>query len=197
MKHLLCVFTIAASMLVVAPLSHATIITYYADLSGLNEPPPNVSTGTGSATVIYDDVLHTMSVHTDFSGLTGTTTAAHIHCCTALPMTGTAGVATTTPTFAGFPSGVQSGNYNTTIDLTMASSWNPVFVTSHGGTEATAEAALFAGMSAGEAYFNIHTTFFSGGEIRGFLTQKVPEPGSLVLIGLGLAGLGFRRRKKM
>ena len=61
---------------------------------------------------------------------------------------------------------------------------------------AGAEAALFAGMSDGKAYFNIHTTFVPSGEIRGFLAQAVPEPGSLALIGLGLAGLAFRRRKK-
>lgn len=35
MKRLLCVITMAASMLVVAPLAQATVITYYADLSGL------------------------------------------------------------------------------------------------------------------------------------------------------------------
>ena len=44
-------------------------------------------------------------------------------------------------------------------------------------------------MFADTAYFNIHTIQFPGGEIRGFLhaVQSVPEPGSLVLLGLGLA----------
>lgn len=193
MKRSLCVLTMAASMLVIAPLAHATVITYYADLNGLNESPPNGSPGFGSATVSTDDVAHTMSIHFTFAGLIGTTTAAHIHCCTAVPSTGTAGVATTTPFFAGFPLGVTSGSYDVLLDMTLASSYNPAFVTAHGGTTAGAEGFLFAGMSAGESYLNLHTSAVPGGEIRGFLT---PEPASLALVGLGLAGLGLRRRKR-
>ena len=89
----------------------------------------------------------------------------------------TAGVATTTPDFAGFPIGVTSGTYINTLDLTLSSSYNPSYITANGGTTASAEAALVSAIAAGEAYVNIHTTTFAGGEIRGFL-QPVPEPGS-------------------
>jgi hypothetical protein len=43
-------------------------------------------------------------------------------------------VATTLPTFAGFPLGVTSGTYINTLDLTLASSYNPAFVTANGGS---------------------------------------------------------------
>ena len=53
--------------------------------------------------------------------------------------------------------------------MTLASSYNPAFVTAHGGTVAGAEADLLAGLKAGQAYLNIHSSTFPGGEIRGFL----------------------------
>jgi hypothetical protein len=113
-----------------------------------------------------------------FSGLTGNTTASHIHAPTAFPfnLTNTAGVATTTPTFAGFPLGVTSGTYSNTLDLTALSSYNPSFVTANGGTAATAEAALTAAIAEGRAYWNVHSSTFPGGEIRGFLEAHDQPP---------------------
>jgi len=141
-------------------------------LSPLNENPPHPSSsGTGTALVTWDTVTNMMTVNAVFSGLTSADTASHIHCCISAP--GTTGVATTTPTFTGFPTGVTSGTYAHTFDMLATGSYNPAFVSAHGGTAASAAAALLAGMKAGQSYLNIHTSQFPGGEIRGFLVKPV------------------------
>ena len=145
------------------------VLTYSGSLSGAAEAPPNASPGSGTTTVTYDSTAHLLGLSVNFTGLLGNTTAAHIHCCTSVPGVGTAGVATQTPTFSGFPLGVTSGTYSNTFDLTLAPSWNAAFITANGGTPAGAEAALAAGLAAGRAYLNIHTSSFPGGEIRAFL----------------------------
>ena len=175
-------------------VASATILQYSVTLDGPSESPANASPGTGSGTVDYDDVAHSLTLNLTFSGLTGITTASHIHAATLTAFTGTAGVATTTPTFAGFPLGVTSGAYSNILDLTLASSYNPSYVTANGGTTGTAEVALAAAMAAGKAYWNVHSATFGGGEIRGFLTA-VPVPAAVWLFGSALGLMGVMRRK--
>jgi hypothetical protein len=178
-----------------AQAAQATPIPFRAILSGPNEATPNASPGFGQASVLIDPTAHTMQVDVFFGGLLGTTTASHIHCCTAVPLTGAAGVATVTPTFTGFPGGVTSGTYSHLFDMSLASSYNPSFVTAHGGTALSAETFLFAGIEAGESYLNIHSSVFPGGEIRGFLVF-VPEPVTLSVFSAGLAGAALLRRRR-
>jgi hypothetical protein len=175
--------------------AQAAQLQYTVTFSGPNEFPANTSPGIGFGLVDYDDVAHTLSLQVTFSGLQGTTTASHIHAPTTAPFFQNAGVATVMPAPAGFPLGVTSGSYSGTLDLTQASSYNPAFVTANGGTTAGAEAALTAAIAGGEAYWNIHSSSFGGGEIRGFLVP-VPEPSVLALLGLGAGAVALRLRRK-
>lgn len=176
-------------MLAAAPAAQAALITFHVDLDGASETPPVVTPGSGIGTVVVDTVSSTMALNLNFSGLLGNTTASHIHCCNVPSVTSP--VATQVPSFAGFPLGVTSGSYTNTFDMTLASSYNPTFITNNGGTTTTAFAALLAGMLDGRAYWNVHTNRFPGGEIRGAL--QVPEPSSLMILGLALAGIAALR----
>jgi len=82
------------------------------------------------------------------------------------------------------------------FDTTLASNYNPTFITANGGTPASAEAALFSAIATGKAYLNIHSTAFGGGEIRGFLVPKaVPEPAINMLMTLGILGFLFAKQR--
>lgn len=185
--------SLAATTLAFAGLAAAHEVVYTASLDGPSESPPNASPGTGFSTLTIDLDLLTMRVQADFSGLLGTTSACHIHGPTTDPFTGVASVMTPVPSFPGFPAGVTSGTYDMTFDLTDATSYNPAFVTSSGGTISDAMNRMLLAFEDGKAYLNIHTSMFPGGEIRGFY-RLVPAPGALAMLGMG--GLMAARRRR-
>jgi hypothetical protein len=183
------------AVLASAACAWASPIAYDAVLSGPAESPPNASPGTGFAHVVFDLSLHSIEIQVTFSGLVGNTTASHIHAATTVPGTGTAGVATQTPYFTGFPIGVTSGSYDMVFDTSQASFYNPSYVSANSGSVPAAEAAFATSLANGTSYLNIHSNSFPSGEIRGFLAP-VPEPSTIGLLTLGGAGLfcGVRRR---
>ena len=170
-----------AAVLCTPTAARAAFVTFTANLSGAAEASPNASPGTGFTIVDFDTTAHTMRVQVTFSGLLGNTTASHIHSATTVPGVGAVGVATELPSF---PLNVTSGTYDHTFDTTLSAIYSSAFLSANGGTAASAETALFAGMIQGRAYLNIHTNVFPGGEIRGFL-QPVPAPPGLILLGSG------------
>jgi outer membrane autotransporter protein len=164
---------------------------YKVSLVGSNEIPAVTTSGAGAGIVTLNSTTHEMRVRASFTNLTGTTTASHIHCCVAQP--GNAGVATMTPSFAGFPSGVRAGNYDATFNMSQTATWNGAFITANGGTAASAENAFLAGVAAGNSYLNIHSSFAPGGEIRGTLTLftfATDAPPALAGVAGGLDSLG-------
>lgn len=189
MKRTIRALAVGITWLALAASAQAAVITTSAGLAGNNENPANASPATGGALVTLDTATHRMRVAVQFSGLTANTTAAHIHCCTSPP--NNAGVATAVPAFPGFPLGVTSGTYDQTLDMTLASNWNPTFITNNGGAPASAEVALANGLAAGQTYLNVHTSNYPAGEIRGFLLpQALPLIGNIpTLSQWGLIGL--------
>jgi hypothetical protein len=189
---------LTAGLLLAAMAAPAAAVesVFITSLNGATEEPPTGSRGSGAATVTINKDAWTMRVEESFSGLTAGNTASHIHCCTATPGTGNVGVATTLPTFTDFPSGVTAGTYDHTFNMLDAKSYNPAFISANGGSAETAFAALTAGLDAGTAYANIHTSNFPNGEIRGFLAP-IPEPETyaLFMAGLGLLGAIARQRR--
>jgi hypothetical protein len=186
--------TAIAGSLVAAVPAQAVQIIYLAQLSGAAEIPAVTTNGYGNAILTIDTVLNTMRVQIAFANLTGNTTVTHIHCCIAQPAN--TSPATTTPSFVGFPTGVTSGFYDSTINMSLASSYSAGFLAANGGNTATAFNSLITGLNNGQAYVNVHSSFAPSGEIRGTPVALVPEPATwgMMMLGFGVLGASMRRR---
>jgi CHRD domain/FG-GAP-like repeat len=136
---------IAAFMFVLSTTARAE--TFYAYLSSAQEVPTNASTATGYARVFVNEAAGTLSFTVVFNGLSSTQTASHIHAPAAIGVS--TGVAINFGAVGG-TSGTITGS-NVAITPTQ-----------------------LAQIRAHMGYVNVHSTNFSGGEIRGQLGIKRP-----------------------
>lgn len=129
--------------------------TFVASLDGAHEVPARVTNGTGTGVVIVtDEATGAAKVSLNFSGLTTPANAAHIH--------GPAAEGVNAPIL--FP---------ITIPAATSGSANDVNI--------TLTATQLQQLKDGLFYFNVHTTNFPNGEIRGQIRfNPIDEPGFFV-----------------
>jgi predicted outer membrane repeat protein len=123
---------------------------FTAALSGAQQVPPTNSAGTGSATVVLGPDQATLTFAVTFANLQGNPTEVHLH-------VGPAGQNGPVATDAG-GANIELGNLPGATSGTV------------GPQTFTVNAAFVAQLLAGNVYANVHTTAFTGGEIRGQLT---------------------------
>lgn len=147
---------VLASIFAIGLAGAAAAQTHFVvSLDGAQETPPVATPATGSGTGVLSADQTTFTLSYSFSGLTSAQTNAHIH-------VGAIGV----------PGGVVK-NLPTPNDNVVNFVWSSTDVTQP-LTAANVTALLAEGY-----YINIHTTNFSGGEIRGqILLEQVPVKGS-------------------
>ena len=139
-------------------------ITYTATLSGATEVPVRQSNGTGTWTGVLDPNTNVMTYTLTFTGLTTNSTGAHIHAQS--DATTNSNVVLNFQTFAGattaFAPGATSGSAAGTVNMAGGT------VT---GLTITGD-SLRKAMDAGMAYVNVHSSQFTGGEIRGQIHKQ-------------------------
>ena len=190
---------IGAAMLVAGTATGAGAQSFQlqARLDQAQEVPATGSPATGFGTLLYNAGTGAIDVTLSFQGLTGNTVPvgagsapAHVHFAPpgvngpiVIPLIGMS----TGATF--FNNYVRSYTFAELLSIG---------VTTANVASLQTELNRLMGMPQGTAanlYFNVHTTTFGGGEIRGNLAV-VPEPSTYVLMASGLVGVGLMARRR-
>lgn len=169
---------VCSAILVFFSPAQASLL-FQAQLTGAAERLVPVATpATGFVTVLLNDAETGVTINLTFSGLLAPQSAAHIHCCATAD--GVAAVRIAPPT-------LPLGNL---VDFFVLIPDNLP------GAPPLTRAGFVQGLKDELAYFNVHSSQFPGGEIRGQL-RAVPAPTTLLLLGAGLAAVAaaIRRRR--
>jgi CHRD domain/PEP-CTERM motif len=199
MRKFLVLAVILVASLAAGTPARATPITFAAFLDGAQENPSVPTSASGFASFVLNEARTALTYSATVFGLdfTGSQTpsttldnltVAHIHAAPrgvngpivfgffGMPFNETNPNDVVVTPFASGVGGMVTGKWDTPE-----------------GNNTTLDAQL-ANLLAGNTYINFHTEQFPGGEVRGQI-EVVPEPGTFMLVGFGLAGLGAAWRR--
>ncbi len=188
-------FAIATSATLLAGMASATSYNYIATLTGDQEPTPVATSATGTAEVSVDTVAETLSVSLNVTGISlldlfdplvvSPVGPVHLHNAPA-GVNGPIAVAFPfwptiyTDTADGFSLNVTDLAYSDAAALS--------------GTSLSFD-DFMAELNNQSIYFNVHTDFAPGGEIRG-VVSPVPLPAGSLFMVTALGGFAAYRMRK-
>lgn len=172
------------------PHSARSEIIALGEVDGSTLPTPTDSVGWAYGDLHYRPATLDLWVHVfTWGDLSSPVVAGHLHCCH--PLTAETPVALHFPGIAA----ATSGSFEYTWDLTLASTFDPAFLASYGGSVEDARNAIARNV-AGGSYVDLHTADHPGGEVGGRLHRWIPEPGTFLSAWLGLVVLAARTRPR-